>query len=294
MMELALYHKPTAVELRRELAKKPAVLNALEPVERAVFLASIAKPISEYSEKELAAELNNTLTWIAKDIGFRSTDEREKQYLVIRTAEILKRYYANFSMKDFRMAFEMSLTGELDDFLPKGRDGQPDKGHYQQFNAEYVCKILNAYKARRGWVLKKARESEPKMEHSIDDQTKRANYEQICKDLVQCFETYRATGRLEASPIGEMLYYNILAEHGLAKPVEVTEAEQRYILQRTINQFAKRGMVGTVNKLHELGIDNPALEHDSFVYARRKALEQTFVRMINENIDINQIWNQSK
>ena len=294
MMELALYHKPTAVELRRDLAKKPAVLNALEPVERAVFLASIAKPISDYSDKELAAELNNTLTWIAKDIGFRSTDEREKQYLVIRTAEILKRYYANFSMKDFRMAFEMSLTGELDDFLPKGRDGQPDKSHYQQFNAEYVCKILNAYKARRGWVLKKAWESEPKMEHSIDDQTKRANYEQICKDLVKCFETYRATGRLEASPIGEMLYYGILAEYGLAKPVEVTEAEQRYILQRTINQFAKRGMVGTVNKLHELGIDNPALEYDSFVYARRKALEQTFVRMINENIDINQIWNQSK
>lgn len=294
MMELALYHKPTAVELRRELAKKPAVLNALEPVERAVFLASIAKPISDYSDKELAAELNNTLTWIAKDIGFRSTDEREKQYLVIRTAEILKRYYANFSMKDFRMAFEMSLTGELDDFLPKGRDGQPDKSHYQQFNAEYVCKILNAYKARRAWVLKKARESEPVKYQSIDDQTKRANYEQICKDLVQCFETYRATGRLEASPIGEMLYYDILAEYGLAKPVEVTEAEQRYILQRTINQFAKRGMVGTVNKLHELGIDNPALEHDSFVYARRKALEQTFVRMINENIDINQIWNQSK
>ena len=290
MMELALCHKPTAVELRRELAKKPAVLNALEPVERAVFLASIAKPISDYSDKELAAELNNTLTWIAKDIGFRSTDEREKQYLVIRTAEILKRYYANFSMKDFRMAFEMSLTGELDDFLPKGRDGQPDKSHYQQFNAEYVCKILNAYKARREWVLKKARESEPKMDYSIDDQTKRANYEQICKDLVQCFETYRATGRVEASPIGEMLYYDILAEHGLAKPVEVTEAEQRYILQRIINQFAKRGMVGTVNKLHELGIGNPALEHDSFVYARRKALEQTFVRMMNENIDINQIW----
>ena len=151
--------KKSPVEIRREMVGNPAVMGALDPVERAVFLASSAKTISEYQPAELTSELATALKWICKDVGFRANDESERQYLVIRTVEILKRYYATITLKDFRMAFEMSITGQLDDYLPKTRDGRADRGHYQQFNAEYVCKILDAYKARRGAVLKKAFEA---------------------------------------------------------------------------------------------------------------------------------------
>ena len=81
----------SAVMMRREMVKIPAVMDALGPVERAVFLASTAKTIAEHSATELAAELQTALKWIAKDIGYRSTDASDTQYLVIRTAEILKR-----------------------------------------------------------------------------------------------------------------------------------------------------------------------------------------------------------
>lgn len=277
----------TAVMMRREMVKIPAVMGALGPVEKAVFLASTAKIIAEYDAPELAAELATALKWICKDVGYRSPDESDRQYLVIRTAEILKRYYAGLSLKDFRMAFEMSLTGELDDFLPRGRDGQPDRNHYQQFNAEYVCKILNAYKGRRAWILRKAHEAVPKEDPKQNPERERYYRNEIRRDCINAFELFKENGRLpEMSPIAEMLYYEQLAAAGLADKIEITLADQKEIWQRTINDYARRGYLGDVRRLKESGPTDPELENGSFVLARRKALAATFRRMVEQEINI--------
>lgn len=278
----------TAVMIRREMVKIPAVMGALGPVEKAVFLASTDKTIAEYDAAGLASELATALKWICKDVGYRSPDESDRQYLVIRTAEILKRYYPGLSLKDFRMAFEMSITGELDDFLPRGRDGQPDRNHYQQFNADYVCKILNAYKGRRAWVLKKANEAVPKEGPKSNPERERYYMNETRKDCIKAFEFFKENGRLpEMSPIAEMLCYDTLAAAGLAEKVEITLADQKEILQRTINDYARRGYIGSVRRLQRTGTDDPELEYDSFVLARRKALTVTFETMINQGININ-------
>lgn len=279
--------KKTAVMMRREMVKIPAVMGALGPVEKAVFLASTAKTIAEYDAPELSAELAVALKWICKDVGYRSPDESDRQYLVIRTAEILKRYYAGLSLKDFRMAFEMSLTGELDDFLPRGRDGQPDRNHYQQFNAEYVCKILNAYKGRRAWILRKAHEAVPKEAPKPNPERERYYRNEIRRDCINAFESFKENGRLpEMSPIAEMLYYEQLAAAGLADKIEITLADQKEIWQRTINDYARRGYLGDVRRLKESGPTDPELENGSFVLARRKALAATFRRMVEQEINI--------
>lgn len=276
-----------AVIKRREMVKSSAVMGVLEPIEKAVFLASTAKTIAEYSAADLSAELAVALKWICKDVGYRSPDENDRQYLVIRIAEILKRYYAGLTLKDFRMAFEMSLTGELDDFLPKGRDGQPDRNHYQQFNAEYVCKILNAYKGRRAWVLRKAIEAAPKEEVQPDPEIERYYNNETRKECIKAFESYKANGYMpDISPIAEMLYYKELAAVGLAEKIEITLADQKEIWQRIINDYARRGYVGDVRRLKESGTDDPELEHGSFVLARRKALVATFRRMVEQGINI--------
>lgn len=277
----------TAVMIRREMVKIPAVMGALGPVEKAVFLASTAKTIAEYNAAELSAELAVALKWICKDVGYRSPDESDRQYLVIRTAEILKRYYPGLTLKDFRMAFEMSITGELDDFLPRGRDGQPDRNHYQQFNAEYVCKILNAYKGRRAWVLRKANEAVPKSELKRDPAKESLYRNETRKGCIKAFESFKGNGRLpEMSPIAEMLYYDELAAAGLADEIEITLADQKEMWQRTINDYARRGYIGDVRRLKQTGTDDPELEHGSFVLARRKALAATFRRMAEQGITI--------
>lgn len=281
------HSRKPAVIIRREMVKIPAVMDALEPVEKAVFLASTSRPIMDYSGAELAAELNTALKWIYKDVGYRTTDESDRQYIVIRVAEILKRYYSNLTLKDFRMAFEMSITGELDDFLPRGRDGQPDRGHYQQFNAEYVCKILNAYKARRGWVMKKAFEAAPKQEQMQDVLNREEYGIEIRKECVALFLHYKYRGFFPPmTPIAEMLYYGLLSKVGLADEIVVTEYEQRIILQRAINAYARRGYIHDVNRLKEQGTGAKDLEHGSFALARHRALKRTFDWMVKEEIQI--------
>lgn len=285
---VTIYKPKSAVVVRREMAKIPAVMDALGPVERSVFLASTDKTIAEYDANELSIELAKALKWIAKDVGYRATDESERGYLVVRVAEILKRYYDGLTMRDFKMAFEMSITGELDDYLPKGRDGQADRGHYQQFNAEYVCKILNAYRYRRAAVLKKANDAmPPEPEKPITPERAKELRNQTKRDCIQAFEQFKANGYMPVmSPIGEMLYYELLADAGLAPRIVVTIDEQKQILQRTINQLARRGMVGDMRRLEQAGPDAPELQHGAFTIARQKALKAAFTKMVADGINI--------
>lgn len=285
---VTIYKPKSAVAIRREMAAIPAVMGALGPIEKAVFLASTAKTVAEHDDRELAAELAKALRFIAKDVGYRDTDENERGYLVVRVCEILKRYYGGLTIKDFKMAFEMSITGELDEYLPKGRDGQADRGHYQQFNAEYVCKILNAYKYRRAAVLKKANDAmPPEPEKPITPERAKELRNQTKRDCIKAFEQFKANGYMPVmSPIGEMLYYELLADAGLAPRIVVTIDEQKQILQRTINQLARRGMVGDMRRLEQAGPGAPELQHGAFTIARQKALKGAFTKMVADGINI--------
>lgn len=75
--------------------------------------------------------------------------------------DILKRYYSDMTLADIKMAFELATTGELDEYLPKDKQGNPDKNHYQQFNADYFAKILKAYKQKQTDVIDKAYKAIP-------------------------------------------------------------------------------------------------------------------------------------
>ena len=284
---LTTYKPTTPVERRRAMLNVPAVMSALGPVEKSVFLASTAKTIDEYTAVELSNELSQSLKFIAKDVGYRATDENERGYLTVRVCEILKRYYGTLTLKDFRMAFEMSITGELDDFLPKGRDGQADRGHYQQFNAEYVCKILNAYKLKRAYILKKANDAMPKPEPERDMDAARIYGQSVREELCNAYDSFRETERMpEMSPIAEMLYYQLLSKAGFAPEIVVTQNEQNAILQRTINQLALKGNIGEMNQLKQAGPDAPELQYGAYTLARKKALQSAFERMVATGIEI--------
>ena len=287
-MNAVTQYKPVKpVELRRRMANDPLIMARLEPLEKSVFLASTAKPFAEWETGELSKELSKALRFIFKDTGFRSTDETELGYLVVRVCEIAKRYYGNLSLNDFRMAFEMGITGELDEYLPKGRDGQADRGHYQQFNAEYVCKILNAYKAKRAWIIKKANDALPNKEETITPEVKQYYRNMTRQNVILAYEYYKSKGELPAmSPIAEMLYYNELASVGLADEIVVTLEEQTQILNRTIHNLTRKGMMGDVARLREAGTDAEEIQPGAFALSRRKALKDAFERMMVAGTDI--------
>lgn len=287
MNDLAVIDQ-TPILRRKAIARNPEKMSALLPVERALFLASIDKPVSEYSAVELAKELRNALQWIAKDVGFRSSGEKDVQYLVVRTAEILKRYYRELSLKDFRMAFEMCLTGELDAYLPKNREGQPERSHYQNFNAEYICRILNAYRARRSEVFRKIQPSPAKESAAeMTSEQKKRLEDKAKRNLLQCYECFLATGNLDASSIQSLVFYNILSESGLAEDIVVTDAERKEILNAALADLMKSGAsYGEITRKKQAGIHSPDIEPKAFSLARRNALRRTFEEMKTNKINL--------
>ena len=277
----------TAIAIRRAIAQTPAIVEKLEPIERSVFLASTAKVAQEYDDAELIAVMADTLKWIAKDIGIRDTESPNWKITIVRFGQILKRYYPLFSVKDIRMAFELMVTGEFNDYLPKDRFGNPDKEHYQMFNADYFCKILNAYRVYRKAVINKAVEMVPKPVKQRNEAEERFYRNQTRKDIIAAFLFFKYRGYMpKLSPILEMLAYQDLAMVGLAEPFDVTPQEQQIILRRTLFELTQRQMIGDKKRVEQQGINAPDIQHGAYRLARLKALKRTFAEMVAEEIQI--------
>ena len=184
-------------------------------VERGVVTASVGRKISSYTSTELAAELQKIVKWVALDVGVRLADG-ELTYTVVRMCEILNRHYGWLTVREVRNAFELVLTGDLDEFLPK-REGQPDRSAYGAFNMTYVCKVLNAYRAMRGAALKRYRANLPveEKEPSAEEEQKAA--QEIRKRINDCYRKFVADEPFETTLIDERLFYDLLAERGLVE-----------------------------------------------------------------------------
>ena len=283
MMEtgIAVYKPEKAVDVRRNMARQPQVMAALSPVEKSVFLATTAKVVDEYVDNELAVEVAKALKFIAKDVGYRSTTESEMGYLTVRVCEILKRHYGGLTLRDFRMAFEMSITGELDEFLPKNRDGFADRNHYQNFNAEYVCKILNAYKSKRSNILKKAYDVHP----DTDNDRKRQYTNDIRQRCIDAFAYYKVHGALPAqSPIADMLQYEMLESIKLADPINVTDDDKQAVLQSQIRKLTQGLQLVELRHLKDKGTDAECVQVGAFELARRNALIASYARMAADGV----------
>ena len=232
-------------------------------VERGAIAAFAQKKVTQYRADELATELKSVLKWAAADAGARIAEE-ESQYITVRTAELLARHYTTLSLADVRFAFELCLTGDLDQYLPKSQ-GQPDRSCYGQFNAAYICKVLNAYLAMRSDALRKAEKNKTAPERRPSEEEERKAREEILARLYSCFDYYAIDSTLRSSLIDERLFYDLLAEGGL-----VTKTDQP--IARDIN--------GSMSKA---GKDAP------YARERRKAIKTAFNSLIAQDKDIREI-----
>ena len=270
---------------RAQLARMPEVVKSLERDERLILGASLKQPVSTYEFPALLAELAKIIDWIARDIGYRIQGEDDRQYIIVRTGQLLKRYYDNLSVEDFRLAFEMAVAGELDTYLPRDWRGNADARHYQQFSAEYVCKILNAYKVKRGMALRKAEAAGPKKENGVPEKDQMENARRIRAELAWCWLHYKYRGWFpNLSPIQEMRFYDILAGVGLADEIEVTEAERKAVLTKALMHYAGQGMIGDMTRLKKEGTDADELKGEAARLARKTALFRALKEIVEEDI----------
>ena len=277
-----------AIEIRRKMVQIPEVAKALNPVEKYIFAASTKTQISEIDDETLVAKLANMIKYIAIDVGFIIPQITEDwQYIQARTLDILKRYYSNFTLSDIKLAFELATTGELDEFLPKDKQGNPDKNHYQQFNADYFAKILGAYRKKQNEVIGKAYKALPESKREMTPEQKRYyhNRREARNRLV--FLQYKYTGKISFEFGDEMFLYDWLLKFGFADEVEATEDDRKQAFAKYMHR-AEIGMVNqyTAFNVRRKGIDSPEIDFMSYEVARKKEIIRAFDRMIAEEMQV--------
>lgn len=275
-----------AIEVRRRMVQLPEVAKALNPVEKYVFAASTKTPIAEIDDAKLVENLSLLFKRIAIDVGYIiPQNENDWNYIQSRLLDILKRYYSDMTLADIKMAFELATTGELDEYLPKDSQGNPDKKHYQQFNADYFAKILNAYRRKQNGVIHKAYKALPEPKKELTPEEKRYYHNQTVARCREVFLQYKYTGRLVFGLTDEMFVYNWLLGVGLADEVKETEDDRKEAYNRFLARAA-RGFVNefTVYHVRKQGTQSPEIDYTAFEVARKKEIKRTFDRMIEEEI----------
>lgn len=288
---LAIYNaKPgtMAIDIRRKMVQLPEVAKALTPVEKYIFAASTKTQISEMDDGVLVSKTAQMFRFIAMDVGYIiPQNENDWAYIQTRLVDILKRYYSYLTLADIKLAFELATTGELDEFLPRDSQGNPDKKHYQQFNADYFAKILGAYRKKQNEVIGKAYKAlpEPKREMTPEQKRYYHNRREARNRIV--FLQYKYTGKISFEFGDEMFLYDWLLKFGFADEVEATEDDRK----QAFAKYMHRAAIGMVNQytafnVRRKGIDSPEIYFTAYEVARKKEIIRAFDRMIAEEIQI--------
>lgn len=230
--ETATEVPPIIAECRRH-AENSYILSKMTAAEKSILAASTGTPIADFDNAALVKELMQMLSLIAIDVGYKKPSEpTEWTYIVTRIAEILSKYHRTQTITDIKTAFEMLIVGELDPYLPKNSNGEPDRSHYQQFGIEYITKILSAYKRRQGLAVQKARELKPPTEQKA---LPTAGWDK--KGITRrVYDEYVKTKRLNFGGHEDVVVGDYLIELGLIEPIQITDEDKerayhRYCIQ---------------------------------------------------------------
>lgn len=284
---------PMAANVRRSMLQMPEVARALNPVESLIFRYSTKISISEMGEDDFRKYAPQVFERIARDVGYNiPADKREWASAQTRLSYILRLYYPNLALSEVKLAFELSVVGELDQYLAKDSQGNPDRKHYQQFNAEYFAKILNAYLQKRGEVIGKAYRALPKPDNGMSPEQERLYHNEREARNREIYLCYKYTGKMCCEPVEEMFVYSWLLKHGLAGEVKETPDDRRQALAR----YLKRAAMGLVNEhrafhVRRTGEGSPELDSTAYEVARGKEIRKAFDRMIAGEMQVDDYLN---
>lgn len=288
---IAIYNQPPgtkAIAIRRQMVKLPEVAKALTPVEKYIFAASTKTQIYEIDDETLVAKTGQMFRFIAMDVGFRiPTEANDWAYMCTRLLDILKKYYSQMTLADIKLAFELATTGELNEFLPRDSNGNPDKNHYQQFNADYFAKILNAYRKKQNGTISKAYAALPEPKQEISPEQKKQYHNETVERCRDTFLRYKYTGKFDAGMFGDMFVYNWLHAVGLADDVTETEDDRKTALSRYMQRVAA-GWVNryTAEHVRRDGTKSREIDYTAFEVARLKEIKKAFDRMIADELQV--------
>lgn len=315
---VAIYNPPPgtkAIAIRRQMIEIPDVAKALTPVEKYIFTSSTKTQICEMVETlnfkiaesqikiqdaqeqkieenrlkgEFTAKFATLFRFIALDVGYRiPTEQNEWAYICTRLVDILKKYYSQMTLADIKLSFELATTGELNEFLPKDSHGNPDKNHYQQFNADYFAKILNAYQRKQNEVIFKAYAALPEPKKGIDLEQQRIYRNSIVEQCRNAFLQFKYRNKFNTGLFGDMFVYNWLHAVGLANDIQETDDDR----ETALSMYLQRAAAGWYNKFTVEHVKRDRtksreIDYTAFEVARLKEIKKAFTRMVAEELQV--------
>lgn len=278
-------NRTKAIEIRRRMTEVPELMAGLSKIETYIFSASTKLQINELTDDILVKKSAQLFRFIAIDVGYTIPSQNDWSYICTRLLDVLKRYFSNLTLSEIKLAFELALTGGLDDYLPRDSRGEPDKKHYQQFNVDYFSKILNAYIKKRGEVIEKVYKSLPAPEIQVEEKEK---YHQLSFNrLLNVFLRYKYKGTFRLGLVDGMFFYNILKKSSIIDEIKEQDEDRRMALSIYMQRVAK-GLANRYEayRVQQKGIYSPELDFTAFEIARDKEIQRAFYFIVSNEIQM--------
>lgn len=275
-----------AVDIRRAISEIVPVMDKLTTSEAKVYSASTKFLIRDVKDMaKFVKEVYVDLMESAYLVGFKVTSNEEMVILSNSIAEYLYDYKKNLAFAEFKLAFKLLASKELDDFF----DRKEDKEHFQSFSYKYVIGVLAAYDKMRNNTFKKAREEHQKLldvPREKSDEEKRVIHNASLDLIKDDFIQFLGFENTEFSVIQAMRIYDWMQRIGVGS-VEVTTGD----LQQAYRDYSKDIYTGIVNhynrkSLIEEGIDSPKLKGRAMDIARSKLVKEYFSKLKAEETNI--------
>jgi len=264
---------PKLVENRKMLLQSDEVLSKLGEIDLLITEKSVHSPIRDI-DREVAF---NQLTLMSKNILLDVGIKDAQPYEIGRFCDIVTRYYKRLSLNEIKLAFELLLIGELDQYLPKDRNGQPDKNHYQSFSFEYISKVLRAYTKRRDKTWHKAHLALPSFENKEPtEEDRRESRERFVNDIKKAFSLYRDEGE-QTTVLIPAYWVSFLNKKGFIKvEPQLDESAINIILERIKGET-------------KLGEEKKNLKQKAQFEYYHGLIYKFFDYLINKNEDLNEL-----
>lgn len=280
--EITIYKQQTAYDVRKEIVARKE-FETLPSVERNILQASVRTRIKDLAPEEVAEKLKKMLHFIAIDVGYKITNAAEWQYTQTRIFDIVTKYYGELTLAEIKLAFELAMVGELNEYIPNG-----DIKHYQQFNGEYVSRILNAYKKRQNDAIVKAYEAIPSEPVRISQNDIERGKRFMASKFRKAYYEYKYRGIVDDSVFAMHVFvYNWLCKIGYAEQFKVIDADRK----RAYAEYQREAYKGRKNKyeagrVRVEGYLSNILDYQAEKHAKRREIGKAFERMLKDDVNI--------
>lgn len=283
---------PSFVERNRELIQSNKI-KQLSKVDQRIFAESTRKLISEEESEEKKIEyLGIIFIGVCSDFGLNAPERSAVKSVFSSIFDVVDLYFDDLSFAEVKLAWRLLAVGELDNYLPKDRYGNPDKNHYGSLNVDYVTKVLKAYRKRKADMMAKTTALLPD-KPKVTPEQERAFLNVQANNFIFAIMKYKYSGRfkMESDRLISESTFKYMERLGYDMDTIPTYEDKKLALAqfkgRPINSFAQ---VFEKECLATVGIEHEAVYFRALMIAKKRLLFRYWDEILREEDSIKDLY----